>query len=100
MFASIMFFMYTVHSPNFYLQIYTYKMNAKITFCTLAKMNSFNFIVLSFFVLGIQGDCPDGYFHAGNSCYLTSMDHMSQAAAQEVSLSKLLALFATYRFRF
>ena len=61
--------------------------NAKITFCTLARMNSFKFfLVLSFFVLGIHGDCPDGYFHAGDSCYSYSVDTMSQAAAQEVSI--------------
>ena len=55
-------------------------------------MNSFNFIVLSFFVLGIHGDCPDGYFHAGDSCYSYSVDTMSQAAAQEVSIALVLKL--------
>ena len=74
-----------------------YKKNATITFCTVVTMNSSSFILLSFFVLGIQGDrdcprCPDGYFHAGDSdsCYLTSVDEMSQAAAQEESLRKIL----------
>ena len=38
-----------------------YKKNATITFCTVVTMNSSNFILLSFFVLGIQGEdrnCP------------------------------------------
>merc|ERR1711994_211610 len=43
----------------------------------------FKFIILSFFVLGIKGDCPDGFFHAGNACYLISPDEMTEAAAQE-----------------
>ena len=45
------------------------------------------FIILSFFVLGIKGDCPDGFFHAGNACYLISPDEMTEAAAQEVNIS-------------
>ena len=44
------------------------------------------FIILSFFMLGIKGDCPDGFFHAGNSCYLISPDEMTEAAAQEVNI--------------
>ena len=46
----------------------------------------FKFVILSFFVLGIKGDCPDGFFHAGNSCYLISPDEMTEAAAQEVNI--------------
>ena len=46
----------------------------------------FKFIILSFFVLGIKGDCPDGFFHAGNACYLISPDEMTEAAAQEVNI--------------
>ena len=48
------------------------------------------FIILSFFVLGIKGDCPDGFFHAGNACYLISPDEMTEAAAQEVIIGFFL----------
>ena len=61
----------------------------KICLCILkhTAMILVKFIILSFFVLGIKGDCPDGFFHAGNACYLISPDEMTEAAAQEVNIS-------------
>ena len=64
----------------------------------------FKFIILSFFVLGIKGDCPDGFFHAGNACYLISPDEMTEAAAQEVNIifseARILQDYLCYIFSF
>ena len=35
--------------------------------------------------VGGQNPCPDGFFHAGNKCYITSNDPVNWFQAQDVS---------------